>query len=177
MKFAVEFPSVSYREGPDTIARLAREIELIGYDQLDSIAMEPKPPQGKNLPIWLGGHAPSALRRIGEMADGWLATSRMTDKQATESRDAIFRHAEAAGRDPGSIGMQMMLDSPPRDDAGKQFYQDMDKVKQAAARIQSFGFEWATVNATAIFQAGARSVDAMIDVLGNLHETLREEFG
>ena len=35
MKLAVEFPSVSYREGPDGVARLARAIEDIGYDQLD----------------------------------------------------------------------------------------------------------------------------------------------
>jgi hypothetical protein len=35
MKLAVEFPSVMYREGPEAVARLARAIEDIGYDQLD----------------------------------------------------------------------------------------------------------------------------------------------
>ena len=35
MKLAVEFPSVSYREGPAAVARLAKGIEEIGYDQLD----------------------------------------------------------------------------------------------------------------------------------------------
>ena len=35
MKLAVEFPSVSYREGPAGVARLAEAIEEIGYDQLD----------------------------------------------------------------------------------------------------------------------------------------------
>ncbi|MBT7757175.1 MAG: hypothetical protein HN732_07590, partial [Rhodospirillaceae bacterium] len=35
MKLAVEFPSVSYREGPAMVAHLAKGIEDIGYDQLD----------------------------------------------------------------------------------------------------------------------------------------------
>jgi hypothetical protein len=39
------------------------------------------------------------------------------------------------------------------------------------------GFEWIALNATAIFQAGARSVDAMIDVLGALHTKIRGEVG
>ena len=35
MKLAVEFPSISYREGPAAIVKLAKGIEEIGYDQLD----------------------------------------------------------------------------------------------------------------------------------------------
>jgi probable F420-dependent oxidoreductase len=35
MNLAVEFPSVSYREGPDAVRRLARAIEEIGYDHID----------------------------------------------------------------------------------------------------------------------------------------------
>ena len=46
-----------------------------------------------------------------------------------------------------------------------------------AAQVQAMGFEWGTLNATAIFQAGARSVDAMVDVLGRTHEAIRSEVG
>ena len=35
MKLAVEFPSVSYREGAEGVVKLAKAIEAIGYDQLD----------------------------------------------------------------------------------------------------------------------------------------------
>src|SRR5437016_5235208 len=35
MKLSVEFPSVSYREGQEAVARLARTIEQIGYDHID----------------------------------------------------------------------------------------------------------------------------------------------
>jgi hypothetical protein len=37
------------------------------------------------------------------------------------------------------------------------------------------GFEWVTLNATAIFQSGARSVAAMTDALATLHARLRAE--
>src|SRR5205814_6463916 len=35
MKLSVEFPSVSYREGQEAVARLAQAIEQIGYDHID----------------------------------------------------------------------------------------------------------------------------------------------
>jgi hypothetical protein len=35
------------------------------------------------------------------------------------------------------------------------------------------GFGWVALNATAIFQAGARTVDAIIDALARLHDKIR----
>ncbi len=35
MKLTVEFPSVSYREGPEAVRRFARAVEQIGYDHID----------------------------------------------------------------------------------------------------------------------------------------------
>src|SRR5438552_17345934 len=37
------------------------------------MAMEPKPPQGGRLPIWIGGASDAAFRRVGRLGDGWLA--------------------------------------------------------------------------------------------------------
>jgi hypothetical protein len=39
------------------------------------------------------------------------------------------------------------------------------------------GFGWVPLNATAIFEAGARSVDAITDELGRLHDRSRSEVG
>ena len=147
------------------------------FYQADAMAMEPKPPQGGNLPIWVGGGAPQALRRVGELADGWLAPALEAPQQVASMMETIRRHAEAAGRDPDRIGLQMMLGMPPRDDAGKGFYGDASRVVQRAAAIADMGFEWIALNATAIFQAGFRSVDAMIDKLGELHGAIRAEVG
>jgi hypothetical protein len=39
------------------------------------------------------------------------------------------------------------------------------------------GFDGVAVNATAIFQSGSRSVDAMLDALRAIHDRLRQEVG
>jgi hypothetical protein len=39
------------------------------------------------------------------------------------------------------------------------------------------GFQWVALNATALFQSGARSVDAMTDALAALHGRIRAEVG
>jgi hypothetical protein len=46
-----------------------------------------------------------------------------------------------------------------------------------ARTIRRWAFSSVSLNATAIFQAGARSVAAMIDALGRLHARLRAEVG
>ncbi|HZP36045.1 MAG TPA: TIGR03619 family F420-dependent LLM class oxidoreductase [Methylomirabilota bacterium] len=142
-----------------------------------AMAMEPKPPQGARLPIWIGGYSEAAFRRVGRLGDGWLA-SRVTDAASARAAiEAIHRHAEAAGRDPRAIGLQSMVAPPPRDAAGKTFYADHDQVVARVAALKAMGFGWVALNATAIFQAGARSVAAMTDALHRLHDRIRAEVG
>lgn len=145
--------------------------------QCHAMAMEPKPPQGGALPIWIGGGSPRALRRVGELGDGWLAMAFTDAAAAARAVATIHGHAEAAGRNPADIGLQQMLDVPPRDAGGKAFYADVDQVVARAEAVKAMGFGWGTLNATAIFQSGARSVDAMIDTLGMLHERIRAAVG
>ena len=141
------------------------------------MAMEPKPPQGGRLPIWIGGNSEAALRRTGRLGDGWLA-SRVTDAEdARRAIATIHRHAAEAGRDPAALGLQSMVAPPPRDAEGKRFYAEPDRVVARVAALKAMGFGWAALNATAVFQAGARSVDAMLDALGALHTRIRAEVG
>jgi probable F420-dependent oxidoreductase len=66
-------------------------------------AMAPGPVQLGGPPILLGGMAPRALRRVGEIADGWVTSSRM-DLSRIAASIAIVRDAAAeAGRDPDAI--------------------------------------------------------------------------
>jgi probable F420-dependent oxidoreductase len=142
-----------------------------------AMGMEPKPPQGRGLPIWIGGNSEAAYRRVGRLGDGWLA-SRVTDADdARRAIEAIRRHAEQAGRDGHALGLQSMVAPPPRDAEGKTFYARHDRVVARVAALQAMGFQWVSLNATAIFQAGARSVDAMIDALAVLHGKIRAEVG
>jgi probable F420-dependent oxidoreductase len=144
---------------------------------IEAMAMEPKPPQGGKLPIWIGGNIPRALRRVAELGDGWLATAIEDVSVAKRCVGKIHGYAEVAGRDPSTIGLQMMLDVPPRDEAGKQFYKNPDNVLRRAEVVAEAGFGWGALNATAMFQAGYRSVDALIDQLGQLHAKLSSELG
>ena len=142
-----------------------------------AMAMEPKPPQGRNIPVWIGGYSEAAFRRVGRLGDGWLA-SRITDAaDARRSIESIRRHAEAAGRDPAAIGLQSMVAPPPRDAEGKRFYVEPDRVVARVAELKAMGFQWVSLNATALFQSGSRSVDAMADALAGLHARIRAEVG
>jgi probable F420-dependent oxidoreductase len=142
-----------------------------------AMSMEPKPPQGRRIPVWIGGFSGPAYRRVGRLGDGWLA-SRVTDAEsASRAIEAIWRHAEAAGRDPAAIGLQSMVAAPPRDAEGKRFYAEPDRVVARVAALRAMGFRWVSINATAIFQAGARSVQAMTESLADLHGRIRAEVG
>jgi probable F420-dependent oxidoreductase len=144
---------------------------------ITAMAMEPKPPQGGALPIWIGGMSERAWRRVGELGDGWTASQISDAASARKAIDVIHRTAEAAGRDPKAIGLQSMVASPPKDAAGKRFYAEHDQVVRRVVGLKAMGFGWAALNATAVFQAGARSVDAMIDQLRALHGKIRAEVG
>ncbi len=70
----------------------------------------PKP--AHPLDVWLGGKAPSELRRVGRLADGWLA-SFTTPEQCKAARVTVEETADAADRaiDPEHFGV-MALYSP-----------------------------------------------------------------
>jgi hypothetical protein len=103
---------------------------------------------------------------------------------ATVGNDAIATavgivrtEAEAAGRDPAAIGLQMMLAPPPTRAEDKDWYADHDRVVRRAEELANLGFDWVSLNATAIFQAGARSVGAMLDELAALHARIHATLG
>ena len=144
-----------------------------------AMAMEPKPPQGEGLPVWIGGNTPPAFRRVGKFGDGWLASQVSDAEFAERAMDAIREAASAAGRDPETIGWQSMISPPPRagDTAGKTFYAETDRVVARVADLKKMGFDGVAVNATAIFQAGSRSIDAILTALKIIHDRLRAEVG
>lgn len=149
------------------------------HRQLDAIGMEPKPPQQGNLPVWVGGHAPAALRRAGRLGDGWLAVRVEDQADGAEAIATVRAHAESAGRDPNTLGFQSQIAPPPRqgEPGDRDFYADLDRVAARAAVLQAAGFDWVAINATGVFLSGARSVDGLVDALGTIHRRLRSELG
>jgi probable F420-dependent oxidoreductase len=67
---------------------------LFGFD---GVSVSPKPLQ-QPLDLWLGGTARSALRRCGQIGDGWLP-SLCTPAEAFAGRVAIEGYAAEAGRE------------------------------------------------------------------------------
>ncbi len=154
-------------------------IEFEGdHFQAESMAMEPKPPQGGGIPLWIGGGSKAALRRAGQVGDGWMASG-MLGAQGADAIAEVRREAEQAGRDPDALGFQCQLATPPRagDPSTREYWARIPDVAATAAAAQEAGFGWAAVNVTGVFVAGARSIDAMIEQLGLLHDAIRAETG
>ncbi len=137
-----------------------------------AMAMEPKPDQDGGPPVWIGGGSQAALRRVAELGDGWMGSALIDDDAIASALASIRQHAESFDRDPDEIGLQMMLQPPPVKPEDKDYYANHDLVVSRAVALGEMGFEWVSLNATAIFQAGARSVDAMVDELAQLHEKI-----
>jgi probable F420-dependent oxidoreductase len=77
------------------------------YYRLGSVSAMPKPLQGR-IPIWTGGHTDAALRRTGELADGWhpiglRAPAMLYPAEYAEKAAVIADWARKAGRDPKEI--------------------------------------------------------------------------
>ena len=68
------------------------------------LTVRPRPKQSPP-DIWLGGIAPSELRRVGRLADGWLP-SFISPLEAKSLRETVQAHAAEAGReiDPEHFG-------------------------------------------------------------------------
>jgi probable F420-dependent oxidoreductase len=61
------------------------------------LTLLPRPFQRGGPPLWVGGRSEAALRRAGQLADGWLASS-VTPTEVATGIDTIRKHAAAAGR-------------------------------------------------------------------------------
>jgi probable F420-dependent oxidoreductase len=78
------------------------------YFAVTGAGVEPRPV--KPLDIWLGGSAPAAFRRIGQLGDGWLG-SFLTPDEARRGREQIQRAAAEAGREiePDHFGINLAV--------------------------------------------------------------------
>ena len=143
------------------------------YYRIDEIAMEPKPPQGAALPIWIGGTKAPALRRVAEMGDGWMAMNAPGDSPLQDRISQLHDYCEAIGRDPASIGMQMALSPGLADKAKrKRFFSDPDLLAERAAELKQMGFGYLGIDCVPMFQQGYRSVNALLEYLERVYAAL-----
>jgi probable F420-dependent oxidoreductase len=148
------------------------------YFRAARLAMEPKPPQGGAIPIWVGGDSPPALRRAGKLGDGWMSNGAITERDV-EAIATIKRHAEEAGRDPGALGFQAQITAPldREDPLGREFHSHPDRIAAVAAAAREAGFGGVALNASAIYIAGAQTADGLCEDLERIHDRIRAEVG
>ncbi|HEX9125985.1 MAG TPA: LLM class F420-dependent oxidoreductase [Methylomirabilota bacterium] len=78
------------------------------FYRMSPVSAMPKPRQKGSIPIWVGGHTDAALRRAGELSDGWhpigLRPPAMLLPEEYRDKVAIVRDwARKAGREPNAV--------------------------------------------------------------------------
>ncbi len=75
----------------------------------ERVKVTPTPARPGGPPIYLGGYADAAVRRVGRLADGYLAHATMDD---LASYVAVAESAARdVGRDPSALGLALMVDA------------------------------------------------------------------
>ncbi|MBV9788474.1 MAG: LLM class F420-dependent oxidoreductase [Chloroflexi bacterium] len=77
------------------------------WHQIDAAGIKPLPVQ-RPIPIWIGGGAEKVLERTARIGDGWFPQM-PPDETAREAVQRLRAYAEAAGRDPNTIGIEARL--------------------------------------------------------------------
>ncbi|PYO32714.1 MAG: LLM class F420-dependent oxidoreductase [Candidatus Rokuibacteriota bacterium] len=80
--------------------------------RMGRVSVLPKPVQKGGIPIWTGGHTDAALRRTGELADGWHPIghrdpARLYPAEYAEKVAVIHGWARKAGRDAKDITLSL----------------------------------------------------------------------
>jgi probable F420-dependent oxidoreductase len=74
------------------------------WHTINEAGLNPLPVQ-RPIPIWIGGTADAAIERIGRIGDGWFPQMGPNDT-ARAKLDILHTAAQAAGRDPATIGIE-----------------------------------------------------------------------
>ncbi|MGH8007404.1 MAG: TIGR03619 family F420-dependent LLM class oxidoreductase [Candidatus Binatia bacterium] len=79
------------------------EPEFTGeFCSFPKVCLYPKPVQKPHPPIVFGGESAPALRRVGEVGDGWFGVNVAVEDAKTKI-ERMRQYAQAAGRDPGKL--------------------------------------------------------------------------
>lgn len=118
-----------FEEALTVVRRLLTEESVTHHGRwftLDDAVVAPRPP--RPLDLWLGGLVPAALRRVGRLGDGWLA-SFVTPAEAGAGRREIAAAADEAGREieDDHYGTNLLV-LPPGTDAA-----EADRARTAAS--------------------------------------------
>lgn len=167
---AVEYQALGKRFS-DRGARLAEQVALLRrlwtetsvthegkYEQVIGAGLAPAPVQ-RPIPVWFGASSEPALRRAGQLADGWFPQVPPGPRLAS-ARALVEQAALDGGRDPANIGIEGRVGWK----AG-EIQRLVDEVNQ----WRQAGATHASINTMG---AGLRSVDSHLAALQEVAESL-----
>ena len=128
------------------------------FHHIRAAGLAPLPIQ-RPIPIWIGGHAPAALRRVGRVADGWFPMVR-PGGGLEAALETIGQGAAEVGRDVSSVQFEGRLEYATR---------DHDKIAEHARRWREAGAAMLSLNT---MHAGLETVDAHIAALAEMAPVL-----
>ena len=129
------------------------------FHHITAAGLNPLPTQ-RPIPIWIGAFAPSALRRVGRLADGWFPMTR-PGGGLDEALEVIAQGAAEAGRDVSDISFEGRVEFATR---------DPEKMAKHAERWREAGASHLSVNTMG---AGCTTVDEHIAALATVAEVVR----
>jgi probable F420-dependent oxidoreductase len=135
---------------------------LVSFEGRDhrvtAAGLAPLPVQ-RPIPIWMGAFSEPALRRLGRIADGWLAVA-VPGHGYEEGLAHIRRGAEEVGRDPSAIGVEGRIE-------GRR-----DQFERAVEHAERWRVGGATHLSVNTMGGGLHGVDDHIAVLVKLAPAL-----
>jgi probable F420-dependent oxidoreductase len=127
------------------------------YHKVTGAGLAPLPVQ-QPIPVWIGAASDPGYRRAGRLADGWFPMM-SPGSGLDHARGIVESAAVAAGRDPGSIGMEGRVSWGGDDDA----------VARDVAAWSDAGASHLSINTMG---GGLATVDDHLGVLTRLAEAL-----
>jgi probable F420-dependent oxidoreductase len=130
------------------------------HETVTGAGLAPRPIQ-RPIPIWIGAASARAYRRVGALADGWFP---MVPPGAAldDARAVIADAARAAGRDPGTIGLEGSARWTPNG--------GIDRVVDHVGRWRAAGASHCSINT---MNAGFAAVDGHLAALAEVATAVR----
>ncbi len=135
------------------------------FDSFGESYFSPLPPQGAELPVWIGATAVPALRRVGRIAQGYQSTR--TDPETMRQRAAIIAAAAAESGRPMpalsarcSVIFDRVVDGPVLSGSAQRIGSQVRAYREVG--VEHLALDFRAVEPTAVSRAIKRFDDEVV---------------
>jgi probable F420-dependent oxidoreductase len=134
------------------------------WHAITDAGIKPLPVQ-RPIPIWFGGGADAAMRRIARLADGWLMDLEAGDPESRALIEKMHGYLREAGREPAEFPIEAWVMHRNR---------EPEQWAEAAAGLAALGCSHVCIDS---MRAGIGGADAHIDAIRRFREALPARLG